>query len=217
MSTKYNILEENIMSLRRLRKLAGLMETVADEPEVNAEIERRLNSVPREMRTLILDALEVLKDAGPQGLAPIDWAKQVRNIHGDTSIQMKPILSLIVKEFPNVVVKLQPKVYAWRVLKASRGVDNFDERTTEALHQQVELTSIVLDLMRRMDSFTAKSLATVISGNSRIQPDVALRLVNHYLETFSSMLIKNGDRYKMKPEEQTNAMDLLRSLATKKN
>ena len=76
------------MSLRRIRKLAGLNESITDDPTLNSEIERRLDALPSNMRTPVLDALDVLHSAG-HPITLQDWAAKVREINGDPDMPMK--------------------------------------------------------------------------------------------------------------------------------
>jgi hypothetical protein len=189
------------MSRRRLRRLAGLNESIAGTPESNQQIESVLDQLPAELRTPVLDALECLRDAGPSGLTLINWAAQIRSMHGD-DMPMSDVLKTTATRFPFVVKRIAPKTYAWE-----------DQSEVAAAHlgAQVDLTSEVFALMRSMHRFTARDLAQRLSANRRLSPEQAAGFVDHVLHNFAGMLVKTGDTYSLKAEKPVSNAETMQS------
>jgi hypothetical protein len=183
------------MSLRRLRLLAGLNESIADTSETNAEIESRLDQLPSEMRTHVLDALDVLKSAGkPVTLS--DWADTIRSINGDGEMPMGEVLKAAVQQFPMVVAKVAAKTYQWITEKPTAATTVSDQ-----IRSNVGLTSQAFAIMRAMGSFTEQELKNRLSASGNVPAQVVDGFVDHLMQNFSSMLVKNGDRYSVKDEQ----------------
>lgn len=210
------------MSLNRLCQLAGLHESIADTPEINQEIERRLDKFPETIRTSVLDALENLKDAGEKGLRVPEWAKKVRlNAYRDQNNPVNEILRLAAKQFPFVVTRVAPGYYKWQVHKvwSATSVDDIDPSVKTAITGQVELTNKAFEWMRAMGHFTEQELKTRLYSNRRIPRPVIDMFVNHLLEHFSEMLTKTGDIYTLKTDKintRKNNMQLFRRLSNPK-
>ena len=192
------------MSFHRLRKLAGLVESIADEPDTNLEIERRLDSLPSATRGPALDALELLKDAGPNGLLLQAWADKIRELHDLDTVGM--LLKTVVTTFPNVVSKLARSHYVWKIVHASDD-EVIDADLQAMMGRQVDLTSRAFSHMRRRQgqSFTPDWLAKALSSSLDGLPLTVTRpFVDHLLHQFAGMLIHQtspaGDTYRLKPE-----------------
>ena len=208
------------MSLHHLRRLAGLptlLESIADTPELNLEIERRLDSLPENIRTSVLDALEALKDAtGP--LTTQEWAERVRTVHGDPNMKMGEVLKAAVTQFPFVVSRTAPKTYEWRVV-ASSSEELVDPDTQEAIGSQVELTQDAFDIMREMGSFSAHDLERRLNAETGLPMMVVRAFVEHLLTNFESMLTRDGETYTVKeepPATRDGTMRLLRDLTARR-
>lgn len=209
------------MSFYRLRQLAGLTESIADDPVINQEIERRLDSLPDATRGPALDALELLKDAGPNGLLLQVWADKIRELHDLDTMGM--LLKTVVQTFPNVVSKVARGHYVWTIARSSDD-EVIDADQQAALGSQVALTSRAFAHMRRHPGpFTADWLAGALSNGLEPVPlAVARPFVDHLLTQFASMLLRHqgpgGDTYTLKPETpQTRdaTMAQFRDLAAK--
>jgi hypothetical protein len=204
------------MSLRRIRQLAGLNESITDDPALNSEIERRLDALPSDIRTPVLDALDVLYNAG-HPLTLQDWAETIRQINGDPDMPMKDVLKTTVTQFPICVSKTAPGTYEWKVVQSSDSED-IDPQTAMALHSHVGITQAALQVMRHLGSFTVDELKAALSRAIHAPPQVVDEFVNHLMTTFGSMLDQQGNRYTLKIDPiQTRDMTMqnLRNLANR--
>jgi hypothetical protein len=205
------------MSIHRLRKLAGLNESIGDTPEINAEIERRLLLIASDLRTPVLDALEIIKDAG-KPISLSDWATKVREMYSDNDMPMAEILKTAVKEFPIVISKVAPKIYQWQIVRTYHD-EPIDDETTSSMGDQINLTQDALNIMKKFGSFTIDELKRRLSAEVHLPPMVISAFVEHLLQNFSGMLIKSGDRYSIKTEtplSRTDTMQQFRDIVTKK-
>ena len=203
------------MDLNRLKTLAGLLESVADSPEINAQIEKRLDLLPSHMKTPVLDALEVLKnEGGPISVA--DWAQKVREIHSDEDMPMAEVLKTATREFSMCVHRTAPKTFEWKV-----GVedDEMDPSVQYQVGQQVELTNDALDIMREMGSFTKDQLAKRLMAETGLPQMVVDGFVEHLITSFGTQLDQHGDVYKFKDEEpqtRDKSMNMFKDLVRKR-
>lgn len=175
------------MSFRRLRRLAGLRESIADDPHTNAEIERQLAGYPKDQQTIMLDALDVLKMAGPDGLRPVEWANKVRAVHGDEDLVLGDTLKAVAAM--TVVQRLPSGAYAWLTAPAPIPDDELASDPHRNLIQtQIGMSDMVLDLMKSLPSFTQHELAALIAVRTRAAPEVAYQFAEHFMTTFRHML-----------------------------
>jgi len=207
--------------LRRLLMLAGMLtESVADDPHTNREIERRLDKHPKDQHAIMLDALVALKDAGPTGLAPREWAGKVRQIHGE-DMEMGPILTTVKREFDFIVRKNAEGRFVW----LTSGPDDdptvgMDPNIAELVSLQVKLSSFALAAAHQLDTFTPAELGAAIRRDHPDLPAMAVNgYVNHFVDHFRSMLMPlGGGRYRVKSDPQAGvgtegSMQRLRDIA----
>jgi hypothetical protein len=209
---------KNGMRLWRLRKLAGLTETIADDPHTNYEIERRLQSYPAEMRIALLDALEIVKDA-PNGLSAGEWAERIRRVHGEDEMPLGEVLSAIKRDFDFVVRKNLSGRWSW--VRSDAPEADMDPMVRQALEGQVGLTHAAMEAMRAMGSFTEASLSAELSRRTHIPVHITRLFVQHLMQQFRSMIQPDGrGAFHLVPEPETNrddTMSFLRSLADRKD
>ncbi len=196
------------MSNRRLRKLAGLTESISEDPAINRKIVAVTDRHSPEEQTKILDALEGVKDAGTKGISASDWATHVRNLHPDPDFKVGAFLTNVVKEFAFVIKRLAPKLYGW-VETAPNDDDDIDPAMKHAVRSQVDLTYDILETMREMGEFTKTDLiARVGQSMPQVPRQQAAQFVDHLLGQFAASLQKIGpDRYRMKPEKPNTTGD----------
>ncbi len=87
------------MNLRRLRTLAGLMESISDHPATNRYINSVLDEVSPNSQSALLDVLEAVRDAWPNGITVDEVRERVDRIHAADRPNRDPI-EMAVTEFP---------------------------------------------------------------------------------------------------------------------
>jgi len=92
---------------------SNLKETISEKPGINAQIEKLLEKEPREQQSLIIDALDTLKNAGAGGLSPQDWSKKFKEIRPDGDYSVMDLLKNVVKTFPMCVKRVKAGLYVW--------------------------------------------------------------------------------------------------------
>ena len=211
-----------MISIRRLQRLAGLNETIADEPETNAQIEELLDNFPSHLRGIALDALDILKIAGDEGISVSEWADSIRQIHGDSDVKLNQLLKMVVTSFPFCVKKIAPKEYVWQLPGSNDDLndpDQTDPTNTSMMNDMIGLTHATLNFIKTMGIFTADALAEALAASENIGRNHADAFVQQFLDHFSGMLIKDGKRYRMKQESlntREKTMDMFRDLVSKK-
>ena len=154
------------MSNRRLRKLAGLNEFITDDPAVNAEIERRIGA---ENSALWLDALEVVKDSGKNGISPAGVATRVRAIHhGLSPDTMRNLIADLTDKFDNVVRTDHRGWLYWRAPEPNIE----DAVAPEQLGSQVDLYATKNEPVTTRDDTMSflRGLAAKASQKKAVQP-----------------------------------------------
>lgn len=193
---------------------APLTETITDDAALNAEIERRLDTLPRDQRVMVLDALEVLQ-AAAAGISVQDWAQRLAELNQDSRLEMGEVLKTTARIFPDLVQRVSPKTYRWHVVRS--GSDEIHEPELQArIGQQVEMVSKILQIMRRLGEWTPDQLARHIERVFHLAPSTAHALADHAVRTFGSMLELRDGVYRLRDEaraDRQSTMDLFRRLA----
>ena len=204
--------------LNRILRLAGLplTESVADDPAMNAEIERRLAKHAPEEQTRILDCLEALKNAGATGLHVRDWFRAVTGLH--PGIQAST-LATTAKEFDCCVKRIADKTYGWVEAHAPEGnLDGIDPMMKMAVDGQVQMTYEVLDMMKQSGQFNTLAIAQRLNREKGIPLPMAQQFVDHVVNQFlgggnGSLKQVDRNRYRWEDEVKQGSMDLLRGIA----
>jgi hypothetical protein len=221
------------MSISRLRKLAGLKESITDNPQVNAEIEHRLANPPPEMgytppQHWWLDLLEIIQDHGKNGVSPAFIAEKMREMNlNDTETlkilthAVRTMLKYLPTMFDNVIRLDDKGWFHWRDPE-QEFEDSIDPETRAAVGSQVDLTYTAMQLMRDMTSergsFSESELAQRLSRQSQLSPQQSSHYANHVIGQFRSMLLSTAPgRYAMMqetPHTHDDSMNLFRDLET---
>lgn len=201
------------MSIRRIRKLAGLNETITSDPAVNAEIERRLHSDNKfaQDSNLWLDMLEIIQEVGRNGISPAGLSTRMKEIHGRATTVLRQMIPQLATKFDNVVRTDHRGWLFWKEPESDIESE-VDPMTRQAIGAQVDLTYEALDLMRSMTrdrgSFTQDELVASLSRVAGVPRAIAAAFAEHIIAQFRSMLIQNvAGHYIMKPEPVTNRGD----------
>lgn len=202
--------------LRRMLRLAGLLnESVADSPEVNAEIERRIAGKSDDEKVVMRDALDVLKDAGTGGLTPKEWAAGVRAIHGDPEMSMGDVLKSVTRELNNVVSRTDAGRYVWM---SGEGVAGASDTEVDLVGQQVGAAHDAIKIMQEMPSFTRQSLARMFVSRLAMPGPNAVVFAQHMIDQMQGSLEKVADGYRMKKGVEASRdgnMQMFRDIVSK--
>jgi len=181
-----------------------LQEILADKPSLNAEINQLLRQFDRDEHTQVVDALDAVKMAGPQGLPVAEWAAQLRLMHPEISDPMG-LLKRVAKAFAVVIKRVGDRRYGWDESGQDTGQD--DPHVAQMLQSQVGLASLGMDLMRTLGQFSLDQLADRMAARSGMPPAAARHYAQHLIDQWlGSMVLKLGDdRYSFKPETHKTA------------
>lgn len=194
----------------------ALRESISDKPGTNAQIEKILQKHAPAEQTRILDALEALQQAGPDGLSPMGWATKVKELHPEGDFSMPDLLKGVVKEFGCCVRRAGEKQYVWD--DADRGIDDVAPEVRDAVSTQVKLSKVAMELMDKLGEFTANDVATKLNQRTGMPVDHALNYAQHMIDQFIGTKISDlgGGRYKVNVEPKNTAdsqIDNLKRLA----
>jgi hypothetical protein len=195
-----------MMNLRRIKKLAGLSETITDDSQLNSRIEHTLKSAGADTPAGILDALEILYNS-PEPISARTWADQVKALHPDQDPAV--ILTQTRRLFPWLAERTTNNLYQWHVV-------NELDPTYNAIHNQITLTNVAQDTMKRLGTFTAEKLAIQVSQQLGVPQHSIMGWIEHLLSNFPSKITKIGNQYTYADSTGTNRdsnMDMLRRLA----
>lgn len=184
-----------------------LLESIADKQSINFQIERALKAHDPAMQTKLLDALELVKDAGDAGIAVQDWAAKIRQLYPDEEFAIGDLLKTAVKEFGCCVKRLGDKRYGWTEDDDTSPV-NADPATRAAMGGQMQIAKITMDAMKQLGEFTAEELGAAVARATGMPASVATQYAQSVIDQFAGdTLSKVGDRYKIRSVKTKTASD----------
>jgi len=195
------------MNLERILQLAGIVtETITDDPDLNSRIEASLNTVTADSRAGILDALEILYNS-EKPISARTWADQVKTLHPTQDPAV--ILTQARRLFPWLAERTADNLYKWHMV-------NDRDPTYSAIHNQITLTNIAQETMKRLGTFTLLELTNQISQQMGVPTEAIQGWVEHLINNFPTKITQQGNQYTYQdtpaPTRNTT-MDLLRQLA----
>jgi hypothetical protein len=192
------------MNLRRIKTLAGLAETITNDAEQNDRINTLLQTLPQDLRTPVLDALEIVYMAG-QPITIVDWAAKFKQLNP----QHDPAetLKLTAKTFQHFIKRVAPKTYAWEPSNPM-----LDDPEYQQISPAVDLAHTVTQTMRELETFTLDELAQTVAQQLAVDPNMVRHYVNYVIQQFSGSITKQGDRYTWTNEPKTSGIDTIKNL-----
>jgi hypothetical protein len=192
-----------------------IIESISDKPSINAQIEKLLAKHDPAAQTRLLDALEALKNAGPDGLSPTDWAAAVKLLHSEGDYSMKDLLTTAAKEFKCCVRRIGAGMYAWD--DSDRELGDLPPGLDAAMHGSIQLSDIGMKAMEELGEFTIGELAAKISAKTGMPQQQAAAFAEHLVQQFmGGTITSTGDgKFKVnveQPKTSANHMDDLKSL-----
>ena len=185
----------------------SLLESIADKPSINFQIERALKAHEPAMQTKLLDTLELVKDAGEAGIAVADWAAKIRQLYPDEEFSIGDLLKTAVKEFGCCVKRVGDKRYGWTEEDDTTPVDA-DPMTRAAMGGQMQIAKITMDAMKQLGEFTAEELGAAVARATGMPASVATQYAQSVIDQFAGdTLSKVGDRYKIRAVKTKTASD----------
>ena len=184
----------------------SLTESIADKQSVNFQIERILRAHEPAMQTKLLDALELVKDAGTTGVAVADWAAKIKQLYPDEDFSVGELLKTAVKEFGCCVKRLGDKRYGWT--EDDNTPVTADPATRAAMGGQIQIAKITMDAMKELGEFTAEELGVSVAGKTGMPTAVAIQYAQSVIDQFTGdTLSKVGNRYKIRAMKSKSSTD----------
>lgn len=193
-------------------KKRTLKESVADKAVVNKKIEKVLKNFSPAEQTRYLDALEAVKNAGPNGISPVDWGKAIVDLHPTNDYNLTELLKSTVKNFGFVVKRIGEKLYAW--IESDDENLNVDPATADAISKQLVLGKTAVRIMKELGEFSKEEFGNAIADHTGLPLAQAVFYAEHIMNQFmGGMIEKVGqDRYKVKIEEPKTSDDHINDL-----
>lgn len=189
-----------------------LIESISDKPSINAQIEKLLAKHDPATQTRLLDALEALKNAGPDGLSPNDWASAVKLLHREGDYSMKDLLTTVAKEFKCCVRRVGTGMYAWD--DSDRELGDLPPGLDAAMHGSIQLSDIGMKAIEELGEFTISELAANISAKTGMPQQAAEAFAEHLVQQFmGGTITSTGDgKFKVNAEKSKTSADHMADL-----
>jgi hypothetical protein len=123
-----------------MRKFIKLIESITDSWEANAEIERGLSGLAQDERTLVLDGLELLYNAGADGMTVHDWMVQMKQLWSQDEEKLRETWKLIAQTFPHFVRATHDGHYVFHHAVSSNDAVDMTSPTAQLATMQIQLT-----------------------------------------------------------------------------
>ena len=211
------------MNLNRFRQLAGLPinESIADDPEDNEMIEHIFNDagLTDVDKSKYLDALEVLQNAGKNGLAPPAWVAAYKAIRNEADA--KDIVIAAARLFNDKFLEKANGIYYYDHFSPNYELDGVDPATRQAVTSHVDLTYDLLAACRDMDTVSIRSLSRFVMNRMHgVDPTIAQQVALQFLDAHRGMFTPIGegnyevnDSEKKKPRGTTDYSAMFRDIA----
>lgn len=198
-------------------KKAKVSETIADRSSTNIRIERSLKKRSIEEQMRILDALEIVKDRGAAGITVSEWAFLVRSLHPEEDYSMKDLLKMVVLDFNFCVRRIADKTYGWD--ESDRDLATITPQIRAAVGNQIQLTSLMMQMMKEMREFSRDGLAHRLANMTGMPLETAGQFADHVIRQFvGGFLTSIGfDSYRVTQEFKpttSDSVDMLKNLAS---
>lgn len=194
-----------------MRDLINIVaETVGDDLALNQRIEALLPELPYE-DAMILDALELAKDAGEDGISLGDFATSMRSLHGELSTdELKVFARHLLTKFDFCVgLRAGSGKIRWRMKDQNMDID---PDLAAAATPQIQLTYRILDIMRDLGRFTERDILPAIEQLG-LQPHTAKAFFEHVLATFGGKTItRDGEYFIFRQEKAKSSSDHIEAM-----
>lgn len=182
------------------RANSPLKENFTDDPALNRRIELALQEVSdgqdKETAQWFQDGLEIIHDAGSDGVTSGDWAKRMKALHPEMSAaNLTQLMNVILKQF-DYCVSRQPTadgkaLYQFKRPNTQDG--DVDPALRAAAGMQIEVTQHIINMMKAMGRFTPEAVAEQVAAHLGAQGPMAEMLVHHVLDQLQSQITTNDD------------------------
>jgi hypothetical protein len=198
-----------------MRNYIQLVEHMADSEALNHEIISVLARFDKAHQSLIVSGLEMIKDAGPEGITVADWIQRMKSIYGGAHAAMPSYMKSsqqrelsrdeLQKTFQDMGLNFKfclrkepiegaPGKFRWfwnEEAPAPRGRVDDDladvpQEVKDGAAMQVQLTSMITDKMKQAGTFTAAAITAEISRQTGMQPQMVGMLVQHTIDALRS-------------------------------
>ena len=151
---------------------------------MNEHFRKSLKIIPKALQEEVLSALDVLRDAGDDGLTAEQWLAGILPINRSFTSEIVMAAALNVG-----AVGRQKDTLNYVSLFSIRRVEEWE------LRYLINVASAGVSCMRDMPSFTAKSLAAAIHAETGISNMDSMNTAQTIIESFHGTLCVDGDSF----------------------
>lgn len=204
--------------LNKFRKLAGLLLIESHfDPETDAIIDKAIVNFAPEEKKVAYDALDILHDAGDNGLTGPEWKNRIAAIHPNLP---QGIMAKIANALKGIRIGRGGHGFVWEIGTAQPEQATTPDEDDAQFKMQAGFTKaagIIMNTARRADYVTIGGLARNLSREMGMPLDIAAALVGQTISNNPQMFTKVDDQnYKFNdPIKRTpDAMTTFRSIAS---
>lgn len=206
-----------------MRKFINIVsESVSNDLVLNQEIEAKLaESVPsQEDRTKVLDGLEIVHEAGPNGVTTAEWIARMKTMWPVNNEELKRIATLMTGLFGsngNNLIKTNKSATgnSWTFVYPNHNDAEVDMSSPHAqmAKAQIHYTGFAQQLMRAAGTFTPSEIATRLAAGAGMPAEMAGPFVDHIISSSAAMVKPNGDgTYSWKEPAKKTGLSFLQDL-----
>lgn len=175
-----------------MRKIIKLVESITNDFAVNAEIEQGLKQFAHGNQTMIRDGLEVIYNAGAEGISVSDWMSHMLTMYPGEKDNLKDMFRLMVNGFPQFIKHTGEK-YVFHAMTAQADAPVDDQSPLgRAAADQIRLTGRILEICKQLGRFTAHDVLNAIAAVTAYSPAILRELVDHVLNSNSGVIKLEG-------------------------
>lgn len=192
------------------------------DPAVNDLIVAYSNQFSGETKIFVVDVIDVIYSAGPQGVTVPEWASRIRQIHPEAA-DLMTILKGVAQKFigSGHIRRAEDKRYVWSVPNTASeappeadGLDDVSPQMKQAMSQQVSLMYDALGIIRERSEISCSDWAKRLAHRFGMPPPLARNYVDHIIQQFRGIIVPVGtDRWRYQEEApRQDSMSLFRDI-----
>lgn len=203
-----------------MREFMKIFENVTNDFSVNDIIEHRLKGMGAEDRTLALDIIETIYNAGASGIGISELMNQLDPMWPNQHEHINGIVKVVRGHLGEYIRAAGDKlVFHMPTSKSDADVD-INSPLGQAFQTQMQVTNLISDICRGLGRFSTHDVLTAVAAQCTLPPAVLRELIDHTLNANRTEFKSEGQgmyRYEapLAPKTSQQNMDFWRELAAR--
>lgn len=182
-----------------MRSFRQLIETVTTDFAVNEIIEQRLKGLNSDDRAIALDVIELIYNAGANGIAITSVQSKLRQMWPDQDAHIVDIIRVVREHLGEYIQDVGGLggtllVFHAPTAQADAPVDDLSHEGRMAA-DQIRLVGRILEVCKQLGRFTAHDVLNAIAAVTAYAPAMLRAVVDHVLESNSGVIKPEGQGY----------------------